>query len=114
MRAFIRLAIIVLVAQSSARGDQWEVKAPYPVPTGVLGAAAVGSRIYAIGGINSSNVVDSVYEYDTIANTWTPQNTDAIWPSQFCNCGGQRTNIRDRWKQSIFRLSKRFGYRTGV
>lgn len=55
----------------------WARRAPMPTPRFDFGAAAVGNKIYAVGG-NSGSLLRAVEEYDPAANGWravTPMPT---------------------------------------
>ena len=49
----------------------WESVAGYPEPAAYLGAQAFGSYIYTFGGDRAGSLTNSVYRYDSSANTWT-------------------------------------------
>lgn len=55
-------------------GTNWTTAAPLPIPRGHLSGAALGGKIYAIGGAlghDSKPVdVDAVHAYDPATNTW--------------------------------------------
>lgn len=48
----------------------WVLRTPMPVGTSRIGLAAVGGKLYAIGG-NQGTVTNQNVEYDTGTNTWT-------------------------------------------
>ncbi|RXE58134.1 Kelch repeat-containing protein [Acetivibrio mesophilus] len=50
--------------------NSWSTVASLPVPMTYHGLVAVNGKIYAIGGYNSTGMLDSVYEYDPLTNTW--------------------------------------------
>ncbi|HAW71767.1 MAG TPA: hypothetical protein DHD79_08780 [Firmicutes bacterium] len=45
-------------------------KAPMPTPRKGLAAVAVGGKVYAIGGMNHTGILDTVEAYDPSTNTW--------------------------------------------
>jgi len=53
--------------------DTWSAKTPMPTPRWDLAAAAVGGKVYAIGGWDpvSESVLETVEEYDPATDTWT-------------------------------------------
>jgi hypothetical protein len=57
-------------------GDTWVEMASMPTPRHWLGAAAVGDKIYAVGGAaypNDSIALNTVEEYDPATNQWRPR-----------------------------------------
>lgn len=50
--------------------DVWATKTPLPTPRWGLVAAAVGDRIYAIGGANETGMLDIVEVYDPQSDSW--------------------------------------------
>jgi len=57
-------------------GDSWTVKVAMPTPRFHLAAAAVGGKLYAVGG--SGATLKENEEYDPVANTWA---TKAVMPT---------------------------------
>ena len=60
----------------SPETDTWEKKPDMPNPRWGIGAAAVLSKIYIFGGALDNlrkKATDSINEYDTRTNTWTPK-----------------------------------------
>lgn len=51
--------------------DSWRARAPMPTPRTSAAAAAVGWKIYVIGGQAAGGCVATVEEYDTRLDTWT-------------------------------------------
>src|SRR5207247_5035679 len=61
-----------VVEEYDPAANAWATKAPMPNPRYDLAAAAVGGKIYAIGGNHDNGVnLSVVEEYDPAANTWT-------------------------------------------
>jgi len=51
--------------------ERWDILAPMPSPRTEVAVAAIGEKIYVIGGFNrSSQTTDTVEVYNTITNTW--------------------------------------------
>lgn len=59
---------LVPVAQATANVGSWSTKAPFPVGAEALGAATVGTIVYAISGFPT---LSAFYAYDSVANTWS-------------------------------------------
>jgi N-acetylneuraminic acid mutarotase len=77
--------------------DSWSSAAPLNTPRGWLVAAAVGGRIYAIGGNNGSTKLGTVEAYNPATNTWvelapmpTPRDDAAVgvWDGKIYVIGG--------------------------
>ncbi len=62
----------VLTPSDEASGATWATRAPLPEPRSHLGAAAVGRRVYALGGGPTSLGLAS---YDASADTWRVEET---------------------------------------
>ena len=63
-----------LVEAYDIAGDSWSVKTPLPQSLDHAGAAAVGGKVYVVGGYISffqGTISSATYEYDPGANTWT-------------------------------------------
>ena len=54
-------------------GNVWVSKAAMPAAGGELTAAALGSKLYVLGGNPARN-----YEYNPGADSWTPKTTDSV------------------------------------
>lgn len=54
----------------TATTDSWAIRTSMPTGRGLLAAAALNNKIYAIGGENGS-YLDTVEEYDPVSDTWT-------------------------------------------
>lgn len=78
-------------------GTNWTTAAPLPDPRGHLGGAALGGKIYAIGGARSHHIkpvdVNSVHAYDPANNTWT---TVASLPTPRSHFESSTTILNDR------------------
>src|SRR2546423_14451093 len=48
----------------------WLSLAPLQTPRQEVAVAAAGGRVYVFGGISGDEVLDSVEEYDPVANRW--------------------------------------------
>lgn len=51
--------------------DRWEDLPPMPTVRGALGAAAIGGKLYAVGGIGEQGNSGAVEVYDPATNTWS-------------------------------------------
>src|SRR5439155_601932 len=60
-----------VVEEYDPASNTWTTKAPMPTARCGLAAAAVGGKIYAIGGGNDNGNLNVVEEYDPASNTWT-------------------------------------------
>jgi N-acetylneuraminic acid mutarotase len=58
-------------------GDSWSSVAPVPVPIHHTTATAANGKLYVIGGWSDffATALASVYEYDPLANSWSPPKT---------------------------------------
>jgi N-acetylneuraminic acid mutarotase len=52
--------------------DEWETRAPLPVPRGGLSGVYTGDRAIVMGGERGTRLYDDVNSYDPAANTWSP------------------------------------------
>jgi hypothetical protein len=60
-------------------GDSWTTLAALPTPRGYFGAAAVGGKVYVVGGSYNGVGGEAQNEaYDPVANSWT---TQAVMPT---------------------------------
>jgi len=50
--------------------DTWTAKAPLPTARGALAAAALDGKIYAIGGRDATQDLNSVEAYDPANDSW--------------------------------------------
>lgn len=76
LRTFMNLTVSKVVEEYDPSTDRWTIKAPLPVGLHHAGAAAVGDRLYVIGGFTASlfsiwQPVASVYLYDPKTDSWT-------------------------------------------
>ncbi len=76
LRTLKDLTISDAVEEYDPASDRWTVKAPLPIGLHHAGAAAVGDRLYVIGGFTQSflsvwSPVSHVYAYDPAADAWT-------------------------------------------
>ncbi len=55
---------------AQAVADTWTIKAPMPTPRSMLAAAAIGGKLYAVGGDNGSTSFDTLEVYDPATDTW--------------------------------------------
>ena len=69
----------------TATANPWTLDAPMPTPRDRVSAAAVGTRIYVMGGESAGVPVGAVEVFDTMTHTWstapslpTPRSTFAI------------------------------------
>lgn len=70
------LAISDAVEEYDPATDRWTPKAPLPAGLHHAGAAAVGDRLYVVGGFTQSlfsvwHPIASVYAYDSASNSWS-------------------------------------------
>src|SRR3954465_1585127 len=57
------------VAQSSGEGS-WAMKKPLPAPRNEVQLAAVGGKIYVVGGNVGGEAVPQIDEYDPASDSW--------------------------------------------
>jgi len=63
-------AMLVGCGQGNDGAFEWSTRASLPIPRTELGVAAVGGKIYAMGG-SSGSVLARVDAYDPVTNTWS-------------------------------------------
>jgi N-acetylneuraminic acid mutarotase len=61
----------------------WTSLAPMPTARHAVGLAAVGGRLYAIGGFGASGQLGTNEEYDPATNTWRSRNPLPSTPTDF-------------------------------
>jgi N-acetylneuraminic acid mutarotase len=64
--------------------DTWSTKAPMPTNRWYHNVAVVNGILYVMGGYSSINngiseIIDTVYAYDPVTNTWTTNTTLPGW-----------------------------------
>ncbi|MPZ86323.1 MAG: galactose oxidase [Actinophytocola sp.] len=57
---------------STPYAGPWQPASDYPIPITDQGAAAIGGKIYSVGGFDGTTDVRSGYRYDPVAQTWSP------------------------------------------
>uniref|UniRef100_A0A452T5T3 Kelch like family member 17 n=1 Tax=Ursus maritimus TaxID=29073 RepID=A0A452T5T3_URSMA len=55
------------------RTDRWHVVASMSTRRARVGVAAVGNRLYAVGGYDGTSDLATVESYDPVTNTWQPE-----------------------------------------
>jgi len=89
--------------------NTWAVKAPMPTPRNVLAAAALGGKLYAMGGWTGSEVTNRVEVYDPRSDSWsvgTPMNNPssalsaAVLNGKIYAMGGSDVEVYDPQKQA--------------
>jgi N-acetylneuraminic acid mutarotase len=55
----------------SNTSNTWTTGQAMPTARGYAGVAAIGSKIYVLGGYGAAGVLNTNQVYDTVANTWT-------------------------------------------
>ncbi|MCK4445105.1 MAG: PKD domain-containing protein, partial [Thermoplasmata archaeon] len=66
-----QLTVTDTVEVYNATNDTWYGHFHLPEPRSGLGAAAVGGKIYVIGGNNGTNSTDTTFEFDPVTGVWT-------------------------------------------
>jgi len=64
------LSVPPVWAQSASSDGAWVAKKPLPTPRNEVALAAVGSKIYVVGGGISGNAVPLIDEYDPASDSW--------------------------------------------
>ncbi|MCX5786277.1 MAG: fibronectin type III domain-containing protein [Elusimicrobia bacterium] len=59
-------------------GNMWATKALMPTDRGQLSTGVIGGKLYAVGGWNGANYLNTNEEYDPVSNTWA---TKAVMPT---------------------------------
>ena len=61
------------INEAQDKSDGWSYIAPMDISRQSLGVAALGGKLYAVGGLDTgSNILSSAEVYDPIVNTWNP------------------------------------------
>lgn len=53
--------------------NEWTTGTQIPVETRYSSAVSVGGKIFLCGGRESNNILDEVYSFDFVANSWSPK-----------------------------------------
>src|SRR5215207_8467768 len=64
------LAAAPAVAQSGPAEGSWTAKKPLPAPRNEVALAAVGGKIYVVGGGVAGEAVPQIDEYDPASDSW--------------------------------------------
>jgi N-acetylneuraminic acid mutarotase len=75
-----RIAVASAVLSSTAWAvepglGRWETKAPAPTARTEVAAAAIGTKIYLVGGFGRLGAIGRLEVYDTIADRWTTKSS---------------------------------------
>lgn len=99
----------------------WSICSDLPTSLALAGCAALGSRIYVTGGRTGAEVFNSVYAYDTEADTWrvkTPMKCErhghgcAFLEGKLFVVGGSRRDIDG--SISRFKSVERYDPKTNI
>jgi uncharacterized protein (TIGR03437 family) len=64
-------AVMLLVAlPGMAQVGVWETRAPYPLEATEVAAAAIGDKVYVLGGLTESGSTNRLFIYDAYTDTW--------------------------------------------
>ena len=133
LAGFILNGLLGISSVSLGAADTWTEKAPMPIARDILSASTVNGKIYAIGGLGGSSVVE---EYDPATDTWTKKAslpTPRQWLStsvvngKIYAIGGDASAgapslstvevydpVTDTWTEKAPMLISRFGLSTSV
>ena len=67
------LMVALAPAQSQTPAGAWTQKAPMPAVRGEVAAAAVGDKLFALGGGVAGKAVPRNEEYDPVTDRWRPR-----------------------------------------
>lgn len=56
---------------AAAQVGVWETRAPYPIEATEVAAAAIGDKVYVVGGIIRTGVTNRLFIYDAFTDTWS-------------------------------------------
>ena len=70
LKVEIKYKDVAFVKEYFKEPSVWVTKAELPINIKYLTSEAVGDKIYAIGGDNSSTIINNVYKYDTKNDKW--------------------------------------------
>ncbi len=63
-------AIVLLGASAAAQIGMWETRAPYPLEATEVAAAAIGAKVYVVGGLIRAGSTNRLFIYDPFTDTW--------------------------------------------
>src|SRR3984893_17323115 len=69
----LMVATLGTIAQSQTPSGTWTQKAPMPAVRGEVAAAAVGDKLFAVGGGVAGKAVPRNEEYDIATDRWRPR-----------------------------------------
>ena len=112
-------ALLFTVGTAHSQEGAWTIKQPLPAPRNEVALAAVGSKLYVVGGSVGGEAVPLIDEYDPPSNGWRagkamPKGLDhlgvAVIGNKIITVGGfigsvhrgavhgaRRQGARDRW-----------------
>ena len=67
----IALAGFWLAASAAAQIGVWETRAPFPVEATEVAAAAVGDKVYVVGGLLTTGSSNRLFIYNAFTDAWT-------------------------------------------
>lgn len=71
--AALAMLCALRTAAAADCADRWETRAPMGLPRQEIGVAAIGDRLYAVGGFDPLGAPSAAAEaYDTTVDRWTP------------------------------------------
>lgn len=66
----IALAALWLATSAAAQIGVWETRAPFPIEATEVSTAAVGDKVYVVGGLTPTGSSNRLFIYDAFTDTW--------------------------------------------
>jgi uncharacterized protein (TIGR03437 family) len=62
--------LLLLSVPGAAQIGVWETRAPFPLEATEVAAAAIGDKVYVLGGLTESGSINRLFIYDAFTDTW--------------------------------------------
>ncbi|MBI2815431.1 MAG: hypothetical protein HYX72_00680 [Acidobacteria bacterium] len=71
VRSLLIIAAYAIPSLLAAQSGVWERRAPFPVEATEVAAAAIGLKVYVVGGLLPTGSTNRLFIYDSFTDTWT-------------------------------------------